>query len=82
MSTLHYLQSVILICNWSLCTNNVNELSSVLNYASSIVIADIEVYYNITLMYVYNVYQGISFLPQFPDVGTAGLYKYFWNSLG
>jgi len=44
--------------------------------------ADIEVYYNITLMYVYNVYQGISFLPQFPDVGTAGLYKYFWNSLG
>jgi len=43
-----------------------------LNYASSIVIADIEVYYNITLMYVYNVYQGISFLPQFPDERCRG----------
>ena len=33
------------------------------------IIADIQVYYNIILMYVYNVYLGISFPPQFPDVG-------------
>ena len=26
-----------------------------------------EVYYDIILMDVYNIYQGISFLPQFPD---------------
>ena len=32
------------------------------------IIADIEAYYNIILMYVYNVYQGISSPHQFPDV--------------
>ena len=31
------------------------------------IIADIKVHYNIILMYVYNVYLGISFPPQFPD---------------
>ena len=30
--------------------------------------ADIQVYYNIILMYVDNVYLGISFPPHFPDV--------------
>ena len=67
MSSLHYLQSVILTCTWSLYTKDVNELSVVLNYASSIARVDIKVHYNIILMYVYNVYLGISFPPQFPD---------------
>ena len=32
------------------------------------IIADIQVYYNVILIYVCNVYLGISFPPQFPDV--------------
>ena len=31
------------------------------------IIADIQVHYNIILMYVYNIYLGISSPPQFPD---------------
>ena len=31
------------------------------------IIADIQIHYNIILMYDCNVYQGISFPPQFPD---------------
>ena len=37
------------------------------------IIADIQVHYNIILMYVYNIYLGISSPPQFPD-GPA-----FWK---
>ena len=36
------------------------------------IIADIQVHYNINLMYDCNVYQGISFPPQFPDVARFG----------
>ena len=32
------------------------------------IIVDLKIYYNIILMNVYNVYQGISFPPHFPDV--------------
>ena len=32
------------------------------------IIVDNQVYYSIILMYSYNVYLGISFPPQFPDV--------------
>ena len=31
------------------------------------IIVDLKIYYNIILMNVYNVYQGISFPPHFPD---------------
>ena len=72
MSVLNYLQWIIMICTWSLCNQNINELSSVPNYAGLIA----RVYNcwcsNIIMMYVYNTYLGISSPPQFPD---GGLYS-------
>ena len=44
------------------------------------IIADIQVHCNIILMYVYNIYLGISSPPQFPDAVLGCVRQFSWHS--
>ena len=47
---------------------NYHQCSIMLVQLQGHIIADIQVHCNIILMYIYNIYLGISSPPQFPDV--------------